>query len=114
MKDENMRYLGVVCACVMVFCGCMPHFSDHKMMTFPRYQEVQPGQSVDELIAKFGKPYEKRVSERGSVEYVYIETILVGRNKTLTREYIVQVENGRIISKKMIETQPSVFEFTGD
>ena len=94
--------------------ACMPIFGDGKMMTYPSYQEVEPGQGAQELIEKYGKPYEMKTLASGRQEFLYIEHVSLGRLQELMREYVFTIEDGRVVAKKMTETKTSPVQFTSD
>lgn len=97
-------------ALILVFCGALS-CSKTKMMSYSTYQGVPIGQSIAELQVHMGKPYEVKTLPDGKEEYIYIERIPLGENRTLFRRYIFVVEGDRIIEKKTTEERTSAIHF---
>jgi hypothetical protein len=85
--------------------------SANKMMSYGTYQNVPLGQSVAELQVQVGKPYEVITRSDGTQEYVYIERISLGEDRSLFRRYIFVVENDQIIQKKSSEERSNSLHF---
>jgi hypothetical protein len=81
------------------------------MMSYATYQNVPIGQSIADLQVQAGKPYEVLTLADGMQEYVYIERVPLGEERSLFRRYIFVVDDDKVVQKKIMEERSSSLRF---
>jgi hypothetical protein len=70
-------------------------------MTGETYSTISLGTPVESLSADIGRPYAIHYKENGIREYEYIERIRNDRSLVSENHYILTIENGKVVSKRM-------------
>ncbi|HEY2810478.1 MAG TPA: hypothetical protein VGJ00_03715 [Rhabdochlamydiaceae bacterium] len=91
-----MRYGLFVLLCLLASC-----FSRSAAMTGETYSTISLGTPVESLSADIGRPYAIHYKENGIREYEYIERIRNDRSLVSENHYILTIENGKVVSKRM-------------
>lgn len=81
------------------------------MLSVCSFYDVPIGTTQEELVAEAGSPVAVRKFPDGSVEYKYIERFKVGARVINERHYFVLIQDGRVVSKRILEVSPSSFGY---
>jgi len=74
-----------------------------KYMTYDDYHDVAMGQEISDIQVQMGRPYEVKELSNTVQEYIYIERISIGDSREMFRKYILTVEDGKVINKRVKE-----------
>jgi hypothetical protein len=88
--------------------GC----AQSKYMTFEDYHDVAIGQSIADIQVQMGRPYEVTGLSEKQQEYIYIERFSIGEGREFFRKYILIVEDGKVVDKRVKEESSSPVQFT--
>ena len=80
-------------------------------MTYDDYHNVTMGEKISDIQVGMGRPYEVREISPTVQEYIYIERIPIGDARELFRKYILTVENGKVIDKRVKEEKSPTIQF---
>jgi hypothetical protein len=78
-------------------------------MTGETYSTISLGTPVESLSADIGRPYAIHYKENGIREYEYIERIRNDRSLVSENHYILTIENGKVVSKRMWQEKPRAY-----
>jgi hypothetical protein len=94
---------------ILLVCSC----SQSKYMTFESYHDIAIGQNISDVQVQMGRPYEVKEISDHKQEYIYIERLPFGDNREFFRKYILIVEHGKVIDKRLKEESPPPVQFIG-
>lgn len=106
---SNLLFLCALFFSVLSLSGC----AQSKYMTFEDYHDVSIGQSIADIQVQIGRPYEVKGLEEKQQEYIYIERFSLGEGRDFFREYILIVEDGKVVDKRVKEESSSPIQFVG-
>ena len=87
----TLLYLGLLASCASRACA----------MTYPEYDSIQLGISIEEMTASLGEPFSIHSCEGGGEEYEYIERISQNAELAYENHYLIKVVDGRVVSKRI-------------
>ena len=94
-----MKNIFLLLSLFVVFTAC----TQGKYMTYDDYHDINMGQEISDIQVQMGRPYEVKDLSRTKQEYMYIERITIGDNREMFRKYILTVEDGKVIDKRVKE-----------
>lgn len=103
MKMRLLQSILTVCC----FCAC----TQGKLMTYEQYHQVMVGEEISDIQFQSGRPYEVRKLSSSRQEYVYIERIPLGEHREIFRKYILTVQDGKVVEKRIVEESSSPIQY---
>lgn len=94
---------------VALLCAC----SASRYMTQESFSEVTIGEKISNIQTIAGRPYEIKEISQHKQEYVYIERISIGDDRELFRRYILTVEHGVVVDKRVKEESTPAIQLYG-
>lgn len=79
-----------------------------QLMTKPIYDRIAIGTPIDQVEMQAGSPREIRKTEKGVYHYRYIERIETGPGTIAQNCYILTIEDGIVIDKRMETDRSSI------
>lgn len=95
----------VILALVAIACSSGAH------MNMDAYNDIELGQTEDQVVASVGKPYSITDTDDGCVEYQYIERIKAGNRDLQERLYVIRLRDGKVVSKQVKYSTPAPYSW---
>jgi len=84
-------------------------YSQEATMNRARFNEIELGTPVEQVVEKCGSPYQIYTRKDGSQEYKYLERILMGEETVQEYRYLILIKDGKVFSKRVVRQFPPAY-----
>ncbi len=95
-----------ICLGLFLLGGCFPKSS---MMTMERYDQVQVGSPIRDVVQQNGEPYSID-TKHGSSEYKYVEKVTSGNRLIYENHYTIIVKDGNVVGKTAVQERRPAYD----